>query len=260
MRDKLVYDIPMRFFHWLFAALFVMAFLIAKTVDDESSAFSYHMLAGFLLVFIVILRMIWGFIGTKHSRFSSFALHPRDLIKYFTGIFLGDKRKWAGHNPASSWGTIIMFGLSLGFGVTGYLMTNGNGEVFEDVHELLANAFLVLVLMHIAGVVLHSIRHKDGIALTMVDGLKSDIQTSETISSPKPIIGILFLGLVATFAMYLMNNFDSNTTTLKFFGNTLQLGENEHENEIGENELGEHEGKKEINKHDDDDDYDDDDD
>lgn len=254
MRDKLVYDIPMRFFHGLFAVLFVAAFLIAKAVDDETSVFSYHMLAGFLLVFIVALRIFWGFVGTKYSRFSSFALHPKDLVRYFTGIFLGDKRKWAGHNPASSWGTVIMFGLSLGLGVTGFLMTGGNNEVYEDLHELLANAFLVLVLMHIAGVVLHGIRHKDNIALTMVDGLKSDIQTSETISTARPIVGLLFLGLVAVFAVYLMNNFDSQKATLNFFGTTLQLGENEDEDEIGE-----HEGTKDTKKHDHDDEDDDDD-
>jgi cytochrome b len=98
MRNQLIYDIPTRFFHWLFAGLFVVAFLIAKTVDDESSVFSYHMLAGLVLSFTVILRLAWGFVGTKHARFTSLALHPKDLVAYFTGILSGDKRKWAGHN------------------------------------------------------------------------------------------------------------------------------------------------------------------
>ena len=71
MNKRLVYDLPMRVFHGIFAALFIVAFLIAKTVDDESAAFSYHMLAGFLLVFTVSLRIIWGFVGSKYSRFSS---------------------------------------------------------------------------------------------------------------------------------------------------------------------------------------------
>jgi len=217
----------MRLFHWLFASLFIGAFLIAKTVDDESPTFSYHMLAGLLLGFTVFLRIIWGFVGTKYSRFSSFALHPKDLLAYFSGIFSGDKRRWAGHNPASSWAAIAMFGLVFGLGITGYLMANGQNETFEDLHELLANGFLVVVLMHIAGVILHALRHQDGIAFTMIDGAKKDIPNTETISSSRPGIALLFVGLVLTFATSLANNFDSQHQTLNFFGTTLQLGENE---------------------------------
>lgn len=227
MRNQLIYDIPTRLFHWLFAGLFVAAFLIAKTIDDESPVFSYHMLAGFLLGFTVLLRLIWGFVGTKHSRFASFALHPKDLVTYFTGILSGDKRKWAGHNPASSWAALIMFGLALGLGLTGYLMSSGQKEAFEDIHELMANGFLVVVLMHIAGVVLHTLRHRDGIAMAMVDGAKSDVSPTETISNSRPAVALLFIGLVATFAVHLASNFDSQKQTLNFFGTTLRLGENE---------------------------------
>lgn len=230
MRNRLIYDIPTRLFHWLFAGLFIAAFLIAKTVDDESPVFSYHMLAGLLLAFTVLLRIVWGFIGSKHSRFASFALHPKDLVTYFTGILSGDKRKWAGHNPASSWATLVMLTLSLGLGITGYLMASGQKETFEDVHELLANGFLVVVLMHIAGIVLHALRHRDGIALTMIDGAKSDSPETETISNSRPAIALLFVGLVATFGIHLAKNFDSKKRDLNFFGTILQLGENEDGN------------------------------
>lgn len=228
MRNRLIYDLPTRLFHWLFAGLFITAFLITKTVDDESPVFSYHMLAGLLLAFTVLLRILWGFVGTKHSRFRSFALHPKDIVAYFTGILSGDKRKWAGHNPASSWATLAMLALSLGLGITGYLMASGQKEAFEDVHELLANGFLVVVLLHIAGVVLHALRHRDGIAMTMIDGAKSEeIPQTETISNSRPAVALLFVGLVAIFTVHLARNFDNQKQTLNFFGITLQLGENE---------------------------------
>lgn len=227
MKSQLVYDLPMRIFHWLFAGLFIGAFLIAKTFDDDSPVFSYHMLAGLLLGFTVLLRIIWGFIGTKHSRFSSFALHPKDVVAYIAGIFSGDKRRWAGHNPASSWASLVMFGLALGLGITGYLMANGQKETFKDLHELMANGFLVVVLMHVAGVVLHALRHQDGIVMTMIDGARKDIPIAETISGSKPGVALFFVGLVAIFATHLARNFDSQKQTLNFFGTTLQLGENE---------------------------------
>lgn len=230
MKNQLVYDLPMRVFHWLFAGLFVGAFLIANVVDDESPIFAYHMLAGLMLGFVVLLRVVWGFVGTRHSRFSGFALNPKDLVSYFTGILSNDQRRWAGHNPASSWAAVIMFVLALGLGLTGYLMANGHKETFEDVHDLMANGFLVVVLMHIAGVVLHGLRHQDSIATSVIDGTKKDIPANETITSSKPFIALVFVGLIATFAVHLAKNFDRQNQTLNFFGTTLQLGENENAN------------------------------
>lgn len=250
MRKQLVYDLPLRLFHWLFAALFIVAFLIAKTIDDESPLFSYHMLAGLLLGFVVSLRLVWGFVGTTHSRFSGFALHPRDLITYFTGILSGEKRKWSGHNPASSWAAILMFTFALGLGLTGYLMTSGQKETFEDVHELLANGFLVVVLMHIAGVVLHTLRHQDKIGFSIVDGHKQGTPSGETIASSQPIIAILFIVLTATFALHLASSFNRQTQTLNLFGTQLQLGETEKNKEHKQSE---HNGKAESHEENDDD-------
>lgn len=243
MRKQLVYDLPMRIFHWLFAGLFITAFLIAKTVDDEAPVFSYHMLAGFLLGFTVLLRILWGFVGTRYSRFTSFALQPKELVGYFAGILSGDKRRWAGHNPASSWATLAMFGLALGLGVTGYLMAGGQKETFEDVHELMANGFLVVVLMHIAGVVLHALRHQDGMAMSMVDGAKNNFPGVETISSSRPGGALMFAGLVLMFSGYLANNFDSQTKTLNFFGTALELGENEKGEGPRQSEENEHDNE-----------------
>ena len=235
MNKRLVYDLPMRVFHGIFAARFIVAFLIAKTVDDESAAFSYQMLAGFLLVFTVSLRIIWGFVGSKYSRFSSFALQPKDLVSYFSGMLSGEKRKWAGHNPASSWASLAMFGCAIGLGVTGYLMASGQKETFEDLHELFANGFLVVVLMHVAGIILHSLRHRDGIALSMLHGEKGEVGEGDGIVSRRVGVAVLFIGLVISFALYLTRHFDAQKQTLNLFGNTLQLGENEG-NESGEKE------------------------
>ena len=227
MKNQLVYDLPMRIFHWLFAGLFIGAFLIAKTIDDDSPIFTYHMLAGLILGYTVLLRILWGFVGTKYSKFNSFALRPKDLVAYFVGIISGDKRRWAGHNPASSWASLVMFALALGLGTTGYLMASGQTETFEDVHELLANGFLVVVLMHVAGIILHAIRHQDGFVMTMVNGTKENIPTTGTEISSTPVVALVFVILVAMFIANLAINFDRQNQTLKLFGTTLQLGENE---------------------------------
>jgi cytochrome b len=241
MERKLVYDLPTRLFHWLFAGLFLTGFIIAKTVDDESLWFSFHSLAGLTLGFVVVLRIVWGIFGTHHARFTNFALNPIDLVSYLKGIFSGKKKRWAGHNPASSWAAIIMMLLALGLAITGYLMSAGpNKEDFEDFHELFANGFIVVVILHVAGIILHTIRYQEMIGLSMVDGQKVNVSNNETIASSKSAFGILLIGLVVVFGLNLFKNFDRQKGSLQFFGTQLQIGEGQ------ENENGSEKTKEEL--------------
>lgn len=229
MRANLVYDLPTRIFHLTFAALFISSFTIANVVDDESVLFTYHMLSGLIMGGLILWRIYWGLFGSRHARFTNFNLNPSALKDYFLGILSGSKKRWPGHNPASSWATIAMLALGLGLCITGYLMSTGNKDSCEDIHELMANTFLVVVILHVAGVILHSVRHNDGIALSMVDGKKEEIENSQPISSPRTFSAIILVVLIFIMASYLYKNFNPITSTLKLFGKNLTLGENENE-------------------------------
>lgn len=223
-----VYDLPTRLFHGLFAASFCAAFVIANVVDDESAIFAWHMLAGLLLVFVLVGRGLWGFIGTRHARWSDFQLSPSALIDYGRDVLRGGARRWAGHNPASSVAALCMWGLGLGLGITGLCMAQGIAtESLEDVHELLANAFLVVVLLHIAGVILHQWQHKDALGASMVTGRKSGVDAPDV--SAHRFAAAVFLLLTMSFAGYLLQHFDQAQGQLQLFGYTLQLTEQEHE-------------------------------
>lgn len=225
MRKTHIYDLPTRIFHWLFATLFMGSFFIAKTIDDESSLFSYHMLGGLILAFLVGIRIIWGILGTKYARFSSFALHPSDLLFYFKGILTGARENWPGHNPASSWAAILMLAFAAGLGITGVFMTAGQKEAFEDAHELLANGFLLTVIVHISGVLIHSIRYKDGIALSMIHGKKQTEIDIEPNNVPRPFVTITFVLLIMIFSGYLVHNYNTQNGKLNLFGIVLTLKE-----------------------------------
>lgn len=247
MRSTLVYDLPTRIFHWLFAGLFLTSFIIGKTIDDESLLFSYHMLSGILLSGLVLWRVFWGVFGARYARFSSYALNPIELKDYFSGLLTGSKKRWVGHNPASSWAAILMFVLALGLGLTGYLMSTGNKETFEDLHEILANTFIIVVVLHIAGVLLHTIRHQDLIALSMVDGKKQVLASNNGIQKNHSISAVILIILVVFSGFLLNKNFNDQDRTLKIFGTTLQLGENEEgENEKEESEESRHEKNTNI--------------
>jgi len=233
MRSTLVYDLPTRLFHWLFAGLFVLSFTIAKTVDDETIQFSYHMLSGFVLAILVLWRIMWGVIGSRYAKFAGFDLNIFNLKNYFLGILSGSNKRWPGHNPASSWAAIIMFSLVLGLVVSGYFMTTGYKESIEEIHEFMANAFVILVIAHVTGIIFHSLRHKDRIALSMLDGKKDTSNVAVTpINSERLFAAILLLALIISAVYYLASHFNSENRTLSMFGKTLQLGENEHESDI----------------------------
>lgn len=232
MKKTLIYDWPTRIFHWLFAGMFIAAFFIAKTFDDESALYPYHMLLGLSMAFIVLLRIIWGIVGSRNAKFSSFSLNPKELVNYLKSVIGSKNQHNAAHNPASSWMAIIMMFLALGLAVTGYLMTvKIYKEVFEEIHELFANAFVVAAILHVSGIVLHTFRYKDGIGLSMLHGKKSVENGNESgIPHPYRLVGILFTVIFLIFLIYLNNNYDRQKQNLVIFNKTLQLGEVENNN------------------------------
>lgn len=229
MRQVLVYDLPTRLFHWLFAGFFITAFAIANLVDDESSRFSLHMLAGLCMVFVVVLRLGWSFVGTRHARLSDLNLNPAHLLSYFRGMFSGGSARRLGHNPASSWAAVVMIGLALGLGTTGWLMAAGSAKgIVKELHEWMANGFLAIVLLHVLGVAAHVLRHRDALHATMVSGMKQAIGDEEPVPSAK-LAGAAFVVLTALFLAYLVQQYDGRARTLDLFGVALQLGERDSE-------------------------------
>lgn len=241
-----VYDLPTRAFHWLFAGFFITAFSISNLVDDESARFSLHMLAGLGATFVIVLRLAWSFFGTQHARLGDLALKPSQLAGYFKGMFSGSVREWAGHNPASSWAAVAMVAMALGLATTGILMATGKGgDSLKEAHELMANTFLVVVLLHLGGVALHVLRRRDRLYAAMVSGNKQVAGDDSQAVASRPIAGLAFVLLTGLFAAYLWQNYDAPARTLALFGQTLQLGEDEHEEGSrgmleSEHERGEH--------------------
>lgn len=228
MNKVRVYDLPTRIFHWIFAVLFLAAFGITKIVDDESALFTFHMLIGIMLFAVVIWRIAWGIVGSKYARFSSFRLNPKDLLIYFRDFFTTKTKRDLGHNPASSWAAIIMFTLALGLGITGYMMAQGIGKDFyEDIHELMANAFIIVVVFHVVGILLHTFRHRDNIGLSMINGKKNASNNELGIVKSHRFAALIFVVFVGLFAFLLSKNYNSRNQTLNFFGAVLQLGEAE---------------------------------
>ena len=177
-----VWDIFVRVFHWSLVAAFLIAYLSG---DDFMTI---HVWAGYLVAALVSLRIVWGFVGTRYARFSSFVYRPRQVIQYGRDLLRLGGRRYIGHSPAGGAMVIallVMILLIVATGLlalavlenagplAGYVATSRSvGRFWKGVHELLANLTLGLVLLHICGVLWASFVHGENLIRAMWNGRK----------------------------------------------------------------------------------------
>ena len=101
-REKKVWDILTRIFHWSLVAAFAVAFITSEGDDRLHTSF------GYIVIGLIVFRLLWGFIGSKHSRFSDFLYGPAKIIGYLKGIATGRPVHYTGHNPAGGAMIIVM--------------------------------------------------------------------------------------------------------------------------------------------------------
>ncbi|MEP0845447.1 MAG: cytochrome b/b6 domain-containing protein [Phycisphaerae bacterium] len=232
MDRVLVWDLPVRIFHWLLVAGFGAAAAIALFGDDDSPLFPYHAIIGLVLTLMVVLRVAWGFLGSRYARFVSFAYGPVAVAGYLKDALGGGGRRCIGHNPGSAYAIFAMLALLLGQGATGVLVAIGY-EDFKEVHEVLAYTMLAVIGVHVLGVLLHSLRHRENIIRSMIDGTKQ-AEPGDAIPSSRPIAAIVMLFVLGAAAYGLLATYDaaSRTTRLPLLSTPLQLGEVEHERSV----------------------------
>jgi cytochrome b len=188
-----VWDIAVRTFHWSLVAAFAVAYL---TEDDFETL---HVYAGYLVLGLISFRVIWGLIGTRHARFSDFVCGMKTTELYLKSILTGKPKHYLGHNPAGGMMILVMlFSLFLlsysglatyaedGKGPLAHTEISivatafahekhhrsAKGEFWEEIHEFLANFTLFLIFIHLAGVAVSSIVHRENLVRAMVTGKK----------------------------------------------------------------------------------------
>lgn len=164
---RLIWDLPTRVFHWALAGSFLGAYLLA----EEDGSRNLHVMFGYTVAGLLVFRLLWGFVGSTHARFRDFAYGPGAAAAYLRDLARGRAPDYDGHNPAGSWAIYALLALAAATALTGWLHYNGfGGETFEEIHEVLANAWLVMVAVHVAGVVVASLAHRRNLVATMITG------------------------------------------------------------------------------------------
>ena len=163
-----VWDVVVRAFHWSTVALFVAAYLIERP-RDLHEAFGYALLAA------LVIRIVWGVVGSRHARFSDFVPGPAGLLHYLRDVASGRERRYLGHNPAGGAMVVALMLTLAGICVSGWMMgldAFWGEDWVEELHEGLVSFALVLVALHVAGVVYESILHGENLVRAMITGKK----------------------------------------------------------------------------------------
>ena len=191
---KLVWDLPLRIFHWGLAASFVGAYVLSESERLRN----VHVMLGYTVAGLIAFRLVWGFVGTKYSRFSSFAFGPLAALRYLKGLATRSPSEHTGHNPAGSWAVYAIIGLAAATCVTGYMnLQEIGGDALEELHEAFANTWLVVVGLHLVGVLASSIAHRENLARAMVTGYKRGVAAAG--GSARPLVGLSLATAVLAF-------------------------------------------------------------
>ena len=163
----LVWDVPTRVFHWLLAASFVGAFLTAESERYRD----IHVLLGYTLLGLIAFRLVWGFVGSRYAQFRSFLFKPREIAAYATSMFKGKPAHYVGHNPAGSLSVFLLLALGIAVTISGYVIFQDiGGDALAELHEMAAYFMLTVVGLHLAGVLVSSLLHRENLVRSMITG------------------------------------------------------------------------------------------
>lgn len=174
-----VWDPFVRIFHWSLVVAFTIAYLVEEPL-------TVHVWAGYAVGILVVARVIWGFVGSGHARFSDFAYSPAKWFAYLRDMTASRAKRYVGHSPG---GAAMVFALLVCLAatvVTGLIVYGGEhqagplagmfskdtGEGVEEAHEIFANITLALVFFHLVGVAFASFAHRENLVRAMITGYK----------------------------------------------------------------------------------------
>lgn len=192
----LVWDAPVRVFHWLMVLSFAGTWLTAESERWRQ----IHVTLGYTMAGLVVFRIFWGLIGTRHARFSSFVRGPAAAARYVATALSGQPEHHTGHNPAGAIAIVGLLVLALMVTATGWAdYQDLGGHWLEEVHEAAASAMLGVVGVHLAGVLLSSWLHRENLVRAMITGRKSGRPREAARRAWRSVAAVM---LVAVFAFW----------------------------------------------------------
>lgn len=180
-----VWDLPTRLFHWVLVLLVTVSLITGNLGGVQGM--ELHMLAGYAILALIGFRLVWGFVGSRHSRFADFVAGPGRVLAYARGLLSGGHRPTLGHNPLGGWSVMALLASLLVQAATGLFANDdiltegplasrvgkGVSDALTEVHEINANLLYVLIGVHLAAIVFYAIVHRENLVRPMITGWKA---------------------------------------------------------------------------------------
>lgn len=203
---KLVWDLPVRVIHWSLLLCVVGAWL---TREIEGDWFAWHTRLGYAVLLLVITRLLWGFVGTRHARFASFVRGPASIMRYLRGDASSTASAPVGHNPLGALMVLALLGLLLIQALTGLfandqIMETGplfgyvsstTSDALTTVHKQVFDLIVAAVFIHVAAALFYLWVKHDNLILPMLTGRKSAdrVPAGEEIRSSRTAVAVAIL-------------------------------------------------------------------
>lgn len=185
-KAPLVWDLPTRIFHWALALLIFLAWFTAEVQENLER----HALVGQTILMLVVFRILWGFVGGRHARFTDFVKHPKAAFAHLAELRGPGQPHDAGHNAAGGWMVVLLLGLvglqaSTGLFVSDGILfdaplystvSSGTSELLRRVHGVNFNILLAAIVLHVLAVAVYLVWKRQNLVRPMVTGRKAWVE------------------------------------------------------------------------------------
>jgi cytochrome b len=202
-RSVFVWDASVRFFHWLLLVIVLLAWF---TGEGEGAAAVVHRFAGETALGLIVFRVIWGFIGGEHARFRAFVRGPGAMAAHVRDLGSPAPKRWLGHNPVGGFAVLLLLITVAVVAATG-LFSGGEkgggpfaglwGLELSEAHEISFRVLQALVVVHVLGVLIETIRARDGLVPAMITGRKRRRASEPGADARRASVGALIIALLA---------------------------------------------------------------
>jgi cytochrome b len=215
---RLVWDLPVRVMHWMLALAVVAAWVSGQA---QGAWFPVHVACGYTALVIVLTRIIWGFVGTRHARFANFLQAPRAIALYTRKMLRGEAENAVGHNPLGALMVLLLLALLLAQGITG-LFSNDQvsnvGPLFgyvgvhtsdrlAGIHRTLSTVILASTFLHIGAAFGYWSLKRQNLIWPMLTGRKAaeSVPPDAAISTSRIWLALLIATAIAIILRFVIN-------------------------------------------------------
>ncbi|MGB0514519.1 MAG: cytochrome b/b6 domain-containing protein [Wenzhouxiangellaceae bacterium] len=216
--ERLVWDWPLRLWHWLFAIAVAGAWITGEWGGFDWR--EWHFWFGQSAVGLLLFRIVWGFAGTRNSRFISFWPRPRAIVRHLRMLTRRNAPESSGHSPVGALAVFALLAIVAAQAVSGLFISDDilfegpwyvavsseTADFASRIHHQLSWGVGALLGLHLAAILAYRLFKGQRLTRAMITGRKpSDrVSASDSISHSRGMLAVVLIALVAALTWWLL--------------------------------------------------------